>query len=471
MADFAPKTNNIFADEKEIITYFENLLTEKLFDKIYPLVLDKQSGGFLCNLAYDWSFVDPQDKMIVTQARHTWTPAKAAQFFPDDPKFLEAFQHGYKFLKEVMWDKEFGGFYTMRNPQGGISDYRGYFEEKRTYGNAFGIYALAAVYELTKKEEVLDFAIEAFNWIEAHAYDSESGGYFQFLTREGKPFGKFEIENTKASDAVEAHYKDQNSSIHLLEAYTELYKIFPNEKVKSRLLELLLLIRDKITTEKGYMNLFFDRQWNPLSFRNSTEEERIKNYGLDHVSFGHDYETAFLMLEASHALGLENDGRTLSVARKMVDHAIDNGFDKVLGGFYDGGYYFKDSKTCTIINDKKNWWSQAEGLNSLLLMSKIFPQEEKYYSHFLKLLKYVDNYFIDHEYGGWYEGGLDKEPEKKLGPKGHIWKACYHEGRSLMNCIKLLNGKNYHLYATNEKFRKIKDETDLFIKHWKQVQL
>ena len=471
MADFTPKTENIFADEKEIIAYFENLLTEKLFDKFYPLVLDKQSGGFLCNLAYDWSFVEPQDKMIVTQARHTWTPAKAAHFFPDDLKFVEAVQHGYKFLKEVMWDKEFGGFYTMRNPQGGISDYRGYFEEKRTYGNAFGIYALAAVYELTKEQEVLDFAVEAFNWIEAHAYDSESGGYFQFLTREGKPFEKYEIENTKASDAVEAYYKDQNSSIHLLEAYTELYKIFPNEKVKSRLTELLLLIRDKITTEKGYMNLFFDRQWNPLSFRNSSEEERMKNYGLDHVSFGHDYETAFLMLEASHSLGLEKDERTLSVAKKMVDHAIDNGFDKVLGGFYDGGYYFKDSKTCTIINDKKNWWSQAEGLNSLLLMSKIFPAEEKYYSHFQKLLRYIDNYFIDHEYGGWYEGGLDKEPEKKSGPKGHIWKACYHEGRSLMNCLKLLSDKNYPLYATNKKFRKIKDETDLFINHWNQVQL
>lgn len=456
--------------KEEILSNLEDLLTEKLLEKYYPLTLDRKNGGFLCNLSHDWNFVDPQDKMIVTQARHTWTPAKAMQFFPEDQRYLEAVQHGYKFLKHIMWDHEFGGFFTMVNPEGGISDYRGYYQEKRTYGNAFGIYSLAAVYEVTREKEVLDFAIKAFDWIEDHAYDQEKGGYFQFLTREGKPFGPDEIENTKASDKCEAYYKDQNSSIHLLEAYTELYKIWPNEKLRERLKELLFLIRDRITTEKGYMNLFFDYDWNPVSFRDADEETRKANYGLDHVSFGHDYETAFLMLESSHILGLEHDIKTLKTAKKMVDHAIENGFDNTLGGFYDAGYYFKGSEKCTIIKEVKNWWSQAEGLNSLLLMYRIFPEEEKYFDYFTRLLYYINTFFIDQEYGGWFEGGIDKEPHLKFGPKGHIWKAAYHEGRSLMNCIKLLSDTNYKLYNSNPQFKEIKDESDRFISHWQALK-
>ncbi|RJP71959.1 MAG: N-acylglucosamine 2-epimerase [Ignavibacteriales bacterium] len=456
--------------KSEILNTLEEYLSNKLFDKFYPLIIDKQNGGFLCNLSSDWQFVDPQDKMIVTQARHTWTPAKAVPFFPGNSKYENAMWHGVKFLKDVMWDDKFGGFYTMRNAEGGLSDYRGYFEEKRTYGNAFAVYALAAVYELTKNPEVLDFAIAAHNWIEEHAYDHVLGGYFQFLTREGKPFSAEDIKNTKASDANEAYYKDQNSSIHLIEAYTELYNVWKDERLKSRLNELLLLIRDTITTEKGYMNLFFTHDWKPVSFRNSSKEEREKNYGLDHVSFGHDYETAFLMLEASYTLGLKDDVRTLQIAKKMVDHAIANGFDEEVGGFYEAGYYFAGEDKCTIINSSKNWWSQAEGLNSLLLMARIFPEEPKYYEHFLKQLDYVDKYFIDHARGGWYEYGLDKNPESVDSLKGNIWKACYHEGRSIMNCIKMLSDEDYPLYKSSPRFAKIKDETEHFLEHWKRVK-
>jgi mannobiose 2-epimerase len=217
------------------------------------------------------------------------------------------------------------------------------------------------------------------------------------------------------------------------------------------------------------MNLFFDNKWNPISFRDSTETERIRNFGLDHVSFGHDYETAFLMLEASYTLGLKNDTETLITAKKMLDHALQWGLDEMVGGFYDAGYYLKGSDKCTIIHDTKNWWAQAEGLNALLLMAKIFPEEEKYFNYFLRQLDYVDKYFIDHEYGGWYEGGIDKEPHLKEGPKGHIWKACYHEGRSLMNCIKMLSNNVTGPLEQNPEFIKVKNETSEFLKHWNKI--
>ena len=150
-------------------------------------------------------------------------------------------------------------------------------------------------------------------------------------------------------------------------------------------------------------------------------------------------ETAYLMLEASHELGLKNDARTMTVAKKMIDHALQNGWDNKTGGFYDEGYYFKDSTHITIIRDSKNWWAQAEGLNTLLLMSDYFPADSmQYFKKFLQQWQYVQTYLIDHEHGDWYAGGLDKEPQQKMGSKGNIWKGTYHVLRSFVNCIERL---------------------------------
>ena len=123
----------------------------------------------------------------------------------------------------------------------------------------------------------------------------------------------------------------------------------------------------------------------------------------------------------------------------MDDHALRNGWDNTIGGFYDEGYYFKNKPEITIIRDTKNWWAQVEGLNSLLLMAELYPQDEmQYFSKFETLWRYCDTYLIDHEYGDFYAGGLDKEPKMKTALKGHIWKAAYHQYRSLENCINRL---------------------------------
>ena len=99
-------------------------------------------------------------------------------------------RHGFPFLKNKMWDYKFGGFYQIRSREGGWSDVNGWRDEKRTYGNAFAVYALAALYSLTGDDEVLNFAQKTFHWIEDHAFDPKYKGYFQFLTREAQPFDR-----------------------------------------------------------------------------------------------------------------------------------------------------------------------------------------------------------------------------------------------------------------------------------------
>lgn len=165
----------------------------------------------------------------------------------------------------------------------------------------------------------------------------------------------------------------------------------------------------------------------------------LNHRSIDHVSFGHDVETAFLMMEASEILGMKHDHKTMQVGKLMVDHALLNGWDKNVGGFYDEGYYFKNDRKIKIIKETKNWWAQAEGLNTLLIMADLYPTDEmQYLEHFKKLWQYVQNYLLDHQYGDWYEGGLDKQPEKRNGLKSHIWKGTYHSFRALSNCIARL---------------------------------
>lgn len=401
----------------------------------YPRTVDAEYGGFLSRFDHAWSPEERQEKMIVTQARHVWTTARAAEFFPGEDRFLTLAAHGFAYLREVLWDEEHGGFFWLVRRDGTPLPDGPERILKQAYGNAFGIYALAAYYEVSEDPGALALAQQAFRWLDEHAHDPVHGGYFQFLERDGTPL-------RAGHDGTPP--KDQNSSIHLLEAFTELYRVWPDPVLGSRLAELLMLIRDVQTVPPGHLTLFSTANWTPVSFRDSAEAVREANHHLDHVSFGHDVETAYLMLEAAEVLGLETD-TTLLAGKRMVDHALRNGWDEEAGGFFDAGYYLPDEPGITIVRHTKNWWAQAEGLNTLLLLADRFPDDPlRYEERFLELWRYIDGNLIDHEHGGWFDGGLDRAPANLLRPKAHIWKAAYHDGRALMNVIRRLEGTVSH---------------------------
>jgi cellobiose epimerase len=422
-------------EEKMVIkAEMEKSARKELIDVWYPKSIDKKHGGFLSTFTYDFKPVDPQDKMIVTQSRHVWSNAKASIFYPSNPEFKEYAKHGYLFLRDVMWDKTNGGFHTLVRRNGTVKTEG--FAPKEAYGNSFAIYALAAYYQASGDTDALNLAKKTFWWLEKHSHDPVNKGYFQHMGNKGTPIQR----PAKSNPDSDLGYKDYNSSIHLLESFTELYNVWPDALLRERLQEMFYLVRDKITTPKGYLLLYMNAEWTPVSYRDSSESFIIRNSYIDHVSFGHDVETAYLLLEASHMLGLKNDTLTLIKAKRMVDHALDNGWDNTVGGFYDEGYYFKDKKGLSIIKDGKNWWTQAEGMNTLLLISEYFPNDpQQYYAKFKQLWNYINTYLIDHEHGDWYESGIDKQPDYKTALKGKIWKGTYHNFRAMMNCIQKLD--------------------------------
>ncbi|TVP51699.1 MAG: N-acylglucosamine 2-epimerase [Mongoliibacter sp.] len=412
----------------------EKSMEDNLLATWYPISFDFDSGGYFSNFDYQFNLIEgSHDKFIVTQARHLWSSAVAMQVYPEVEYYSKGAKLGFEFLKNHMWDPLNGGFFQMVNRSG-----RPLLENesmKTAYGNSFGIYALATYFEVSGDSAALDLAIQAFQWLDENSYDPVHGGYFQHLSQSGEPINRKD-DTPSGSDLG---YKDQNSSIHLLEAFTALYKVWDDFILEKRLEEMLLLVRDTITHEDGYLILFFKPDWTPVSFQQESRETILNHRQLDHVSYGHDVETAFLMMESAHALGWGDDEITLNQGKKMIDHALTYGWDDENGGFYDEGYYFKGENEPEVIKDSKNWWAQAEGMNALLMMANYYPDDEMdYLGKFQQQWEYIQNYLIDHVHGDWYPGGLDKQPEMKTADKGHIWKGNYHQLRSFKHSIEML---------------------------------
>lgn len=417
----APPVRAALAEEMEVGL-------RQLLDAWYPRAVDREAGGFLSGFDHAWRPVGDQEKMVVSQARHVWTTAQATMW-TNDEAYAAMSRHGVAFLRDRMWDAEHGGFYWLVTRDGTPIPEADGRVVKQAYGVAFGIYGLAAAYAATGDAEALALAQEAFRWLDAHAHDPEHGGYFNYLTREGAPLREG-LGRTPP--------KDQNSSIHILEAFTELYHVWPDATLRDRIEEMLVLIRDTITVDPGTLTLFSEPDWTPVSYRDSTAAVREANWYYDHVSFGHDVETAYLMLEAAEAIGLD-PAETLRAGQRMLDHSLATGWDTRNGGFMEAGYYFQEGEPLVVVDSTKNWWAQAEGLNTLLLMGDLLPAERaRYHDRFLQMWGLIQGYLVDHAHGGWYRGTIDRQPELRTATKGGIWKASYHDARALMNVARRL---------------------------------
>ncbi|MFW6227190.1 MAG: AGE family epimerase/isomerase [Bacteroidota bacterium] len=415
---------------------FEESLKTDIVNAWYPKLIDEENGGY--NTCFDrkMNVVSPFPKEIITQARSLWTAAKAAKRYPEDKMLRKAADHGFTYLRDMAWDKEYGGFFQ---------DISGESHELKTaYGNAFSIYALAAYYELSQDEEALELAKKTFHWLDENCHDERHKGYYNTMLRNGTCAEDTAGFNSGKPDQhiffMEfAKYKDYNSTIHLMEGFTELYRVWPDETLKARLTELVHVIRDIMVHDKGYLLMHFNGDWTHVTLRDSSRSHILENSWFDHVTFGHDVETAFLLLETEKIIYGNYTERTYIIAKKMIDHAIAYGFDDEYAGIFYEGYYFDEDGPAEIINKDKEWWVQAEGLNALLMISYLAENGDHYREVFEKLWEYTNRYVIDHKYGGWYRRGIDtQERANKNALKGDKWKNCYHTYRAMSQCVDML---------------------------------
>lgn len=381
----------------------------------FPRTVDNKNGGFYSDFARDWRPTKSEGKFSVFQGRMTWIAAEVAMRRPEmKDTYLPIARHGVDFLSGVMWDKRYGGFYWGLNDNGQIS--LPYGDGKNLYGISFCIYGAAGAFQATQDPKALELAQMGFRWIDEHAHDATNGGYFESLARDGHV-----VEGTPESGKVQevtlsgfpVGYKSMNTHIHLLESFSQLYEVWKDDTLRQRLEELLSIVRDKICVEPGVMNLYFTNGWRPIPY-------------LD--SYGHDVETAYLMLEAEDVLGHGHDPRTERMAKMLVDHALAYGWDETYGGFFEAGPTFGKPEDL-----RKEWWVEMEGLNALLLMHEIYGQQtDVYFKAFQRQWQFIKNYQIDSEYHGLYQL-VQPDSTPMDDTKGSIWKAAYHDGRALLN--------------------------------------
>ena len=403
------------AKPEDLATEIENAFNAGL-TLWYPASVDSR-GGFHSTFSSDWTLVPSATKGIVHQARMTWTAAEVAHRRADWKEQLTPIaKHGIAFLRDKMWDAECGGFYWEIADNGTPPTANS--EMKHAYGISFGIYAAATVYELTKDESDLQLAKDAFHWLDRFGHDARFGGYREAFYRDGRPMVKppQDRPNQKTGKVGEQlGDKSMNTHIHLLESFTALYKVWKDPVLRSRLEELLLIVRDKITTRPAAMWQFFAADWTPAATL---------------VSFGHDVESAFLILEAIEVLGRPEDEATWKICKALVDHSLQFGWDEKYGGFWHEGATYHGP-----VDRRKVWWVQAEGLNTLLVMHHRYGKTEAVYAQrFGSQWEFIKRSMIDAEHGGWFntvsESGIHPPGEHS---KANLWKTAYHETRALLN--------------------------------------
>jgi cephalosporin-C deacetylase-like acetyl esterase/mannose/cellobiose epimerase-like protein (N-acyl-D-glucosamine 2-epimerase family) len=391
----------------------------------FPRCIDNEHGGFYSDYTREWKPSKSEGKFSVFQGRMTWITAEVAMRRPElKDQFLPYTRHGEKFLNDTMWDNQSGGILWGVDDDGKISPSFG--DDKQLYGIGFCLYAAANSYRATKDPAALDLAKRIFRWVEQHAHDEANGGYFEWLKRDGTPIQP--DPNVKQPDlrsGLPVGGKSMNTHIHYLETLTQLYQAWPDPSVRHRLEEVLSVVRDKICSEPGVMHLYFTFDWQPTS---------------DRDSYGHDIETAYLLIDAAEALGMANDPKTHHMARMLVDHCLQTGWDETYGGVYQEGPMLGKADALT-----KEWWEQVEALNALLLMHEKYGQEtDKYFKAFQQQWHFIQKYQFDHEYPGVIES-VKPDGTPITQDKGRMWKAAYHDGRALLNVtdrLKKLAGQN-----------------------------
>jgi cellobiose epimerase len=380
----------------------------------FPLCVDKEHGGFHVNYARDWSPLEDPSRFIVYEARVVWTAAAVARLRPQArDEYLGYVRHGVRYLADVMWDREHGGFHTFVDLAG--REAQGFGPPSRpVYGQAFAVYGLAAAHAATGDAEPLELAKRGWRWIEDHYRDGLGPGYASAVKPDGQQFPLAKDEGKAARVSIEgpAHHRTMNDHIHLLEAYAELLRSWPDPLLRQRTEELLAFIRDRIFVEPGclYIALWPDGRVVPAP-----------------VSFGHDVETAFLMVEAEEALGREPSAATLRAARMLVDQALAHGYDPARGQLFEAGSAYGRPLDRSI-----EWWGQFEAFHAFQLMDELFGREDdRYRTAFGKAWALARDAFADKEHPGVCPR-MDERGEVHCESKSHMWFVSYHTARALL---------------------------------------
>ena len=368
-------------------------------------MIDRENRGFYGRIDGHGVLHPDAEKGAILNARILWTFSAAYRVLKR-PEYLAAATRAKDYILEHFYDKEFGGIYWSLDSLGRPKD-----TKKQFYAIGFAIYGLSEYARATADREALDYAIRLFECIEQHSLDRKDNGYIEACTRE---WGK--IEDMRLSDFDANYPKSQNTHLHIIEPYTNLFRIWKDERLEKALRNLINIFTDKILNpETHHLDLFFDNDW---------------TRGAGHLeSYGHDIECSWLMHEAALVLGDEEVLRKVEPIVKLVAKASEKGLNA------DGSMVHEANVDTGHVDDDRHWWVQAEAVVGFFNIYQYFGDEQAV-EKATHCWQYIKQNLIDNENGEWYwsrhaDGTLNLEDDK-----AGFWKCPYHNGRMCLELIE-----------------------------------
>lgn len=366
-------------------------------------MVDRINGGFYGKIDGSERLHPEADKGVILNTRILWAFSSAA-YTTDNQQYTKIADQSYNYIENYFHDKINSGLYWMLNYKGQPVQMK-----KQIYAQAFGIYGLAEYYHLTKKEAALQLAMDLFENIEKYSLDALNGGYFEAFTKDWQPAADLRLSDKDVNEA-----KTMNTHLHILEAYTTLYRIAPQERIHAALQTLIeCFLKRFINFSTKHLNLFFDEKWTLKS---------------DAVSYGHDIEASWLLYEAAVILGNESLLKTIEkTALDMAGSVLKKGFDETGGIMYEKNIEHPDKE--------KHWWVQAEAVIGFFNAYEL-SGDKRFLSASINTWQFIQNYIIDKEKGEWYWSVTEKGEINAFEDKAGPWKAPYHNTRMCMEIVR-----------------------------------
>lgn len=392
------------ANKLDDLEKFANDQLEKVIMPFWrKYTIDNVNQGFYGQVNLDLTPDFNAEKGLILNARLLWTFSSVYGKF-HDPRDIELANRAYAYLKDFFYDNEYSGYYWSLNPDGSPAD-----TKKQIYAEAFAIYGFSEYYKVNSDAHVLQDAVDLFNLIEKYSFDPLENGYIEACDRSWNELADLRLS---AKDMNEK--KSMNTHLHILEAYTNLYRIWPDEVLAQKLENLIFVFKNHIVNKQDHhLNLFFDEHWNSRS---------------NLISYGHDIEASWLMYEAALLLGKKVVIEDIKVTCLKVADAALKGFRS------PGAFIYEDDRDGKHEDHLVEWWPQAEGIVGCM-NAYALRGDEPLVEKALLLAKFIDNYIVDHENGEWFfRVDLEGKPVRSY-EKAGFWKCPYHNARA---CLEIL---------------------------------